>query len=110
MEPKEEVEALKVPSGEVGLIKEGPVKRWLVGQEAYDKKYKHRATKIAARRKHYEAKANRLLEHAREQGLQLKREEHPQPVRRLSTVSYNSVDDFEHGRRWGTCQRWKKHA
>lgn len=105
MEPKEDIEALGVPPGEVGLIKEGPVKRWLIGQEAYDKKYKHRAMKVAMQRKHYETKACRLVEHAREQGLQLKREEHPHPTRRMSTVSYNSVDDYEHGRRWGKCMR-----
>lgn len=101
MEPKDQIAALQIPPSEIGLIKEGPVKRWQTGQEQWDQKFKRRAKKVALKRKHYEEKAARLLEHAREQGLQLRHEQHAEMIRRPSTVSYNSTHNFEHERRWG---------
>ena len=67
MEPAEEIEALRMPPQEIGLIKERPVRRWLEGQEAWDKKFKHTVEQVLRKRKHYEEKAERLLRHAREQ-------------------------------------------
>lgn len=101
MEPKDQIEALQVSPGEIGLIKEAPVKHWLVGQEKWDKKFKRSAMRVAMKRKHYEDKATRLLEHARQQGLELRHEKDPAPIRHDSTASYNDCQDFEHERRWG---------
>ena len=64
MEPAEEIEALRIKPQEIGVIKERPVKRWVDGQEAWDKKFKHTADHVLRKRKHYEAKAQRLLDHA----------------------------------------------
>ncbi|SCV68484.1 BQ2448_605 [Microbotryum intermedium] len=40
LEPKEEVEVLKIPKDDLGLVKEGPVKRYLAGKAKWDKKFK----------------------------------------------------------------------
>ncbi|KAI0677037.1 alpha/beta-hydrolase [Trametes maxima] len=102
MEPVEEIEALRLKPYEIGLIKEAPVRRWLTGQEAWDKKYKRTAEHVIRKRRQYEAKAARLLEHAREQGLI---HDVIQPQRsRLSangSVSSGSVGEVESDRRWG---------
>lgn len=102
MEPKEQLEVLQIPPGEIGLIKEAPVKRWATGQELWDKKFRRTALKVAMKRKHYEDKAARLLKNAREQGLELKHETRPGPSRSKSTASINPKHDLEHERRWGT--------
>ncbi|KAI0772028.1 alpha/beta-hydrolase [Trametes elegans] len=102
MEPVEEIEALRLKPHEIGLIKEAPVRRWLSGQEAWDKKYKRTADHVLRRRRHYEAKANRLLEHAKEQGL-IHDEIRPQQSR-LSTggsISSGSIGEVQSDRRWG---------
>ncbi|PIL36933.1 hypothetical protein GSI_00623 [Ganoderma sinense ZZ0214-1] len=39
MEPPDQLLALRIPPSEIGLIKEGPVRRWLAGQEAWDKRF-----------------------------------------------------------------------
>ena len=69
MEPKEDIPALQVKPQSVGIIKEPPVKRWLTGQEMWDKRYKHKAQKVIKQRRKYEEKAARLLQHAHEQGV-----------------------------------------
>lgn len=104
MEPKEEIETLRIPPQQLGLIKEDPVRRWLNGQELWDKKFKRTAHKVQERRKHYEAKAAKLIEHAREQGLILKHEANDGLVRRSSTASRRSARStgmIVHERRWG---------
>ncbi|KAH9844100.1 alpha/beta-hydrolase [Rhodofomes roseus] len=69
MEPKEDIPALQLKPRSIGIIKEAPVKRWLTGQEMWDKKYRHKAEKVIKRRRKYEQKAARLLRHAHEQGV-----------------------------------------
>ncbi|THH31314.1 hypothetical protein EUX98_g2870 [Antrodiella citrinella] len=101
MEPKDQIEALRVSPSEIGLIKEGPVKHWLAGQEQWDKKFKRSATKVAMKRKYYEAKAAKLIKQAREQGLELRREHYPSPTRIQSTASLNSTREVGNERRWG---------
>ncbi|KAI0650222.1 alpha/beta-hydrolase [Trametes meyenii] len=102
MEPPEEIEALRLKPYEIGLIKEAPVRRWLAGQEAWDKKYKSTAEHVVRKRRQYEAKAARLLEHAREQGL-IHDEIQPQRSRLSAngSVSSGSVGEVESNRRWG---------
>ncbi|KAL4249093.1 hypothetical protein ABKN59_005778 [Abortiporus biennis] len=106
MEPKEEVEALQVPTNEIGIIKEQPVRRWLSGQEIWDKKYHRSAVKVTKRKAHYEHKAEVLLEHARKQGLVLQKDkDKPQTMHRVGTIqrrsSTSSVGSIERNRRWG---------
>ncbi|EPQ59012.1 alpha/beta-hydrolase [Gloeophyllum trabeum ATCC 11539] len=71
MEPREEVEALKLKPSEIGVIKEDPCRRWLTGQELWDKKFRRQAIGVVRRRRKYEARAEEMLANARAQGLQL---------------------------------------
>ncbi|KAI0637973.1 alpha/beta-hydrolase [Trametes polyzona] len=102
MEPPEEIEALRLKPHEIGLIKEAPVRRWLSGQEAWDKKYKHTAERVIRKRRRYEAKAARLLVHAKEQGL-IHDELQPRQSRTsiAESISSRSVGEVEPDRRWG---------
>ena len=100
MEPVEEIEALRMPPQEIGLIKEVPIRRWLEGQEAWDKKYKHAAEAVIRKRKHYEAKAERLLNHARQQGL-IHDELTPQRSRVSIGDGISSIGETQTQRRWG---------
>ncbi|KAI0824710.1 alpha/beta-hydrolase [Trametes gibbosa] len=102
MEPPEEIEALRLKPYEIGLVKEAPVKRWLAGQEEWDKKYKRKAERAIRKRRRYEAKAIRLLEHAKEQGLvhdELR--PHRSRTSSIGSVSSRSVGEVEPDRRWG---------
>ncbi|KZT13024.1 alpha/beta-hydrolase [Laetiporus sulphureus 93-53] len=104
MEPVEEIEVLRIPPELIGIIKEAPVKRWLTGQELWDKKYKHAAHKAIMRRRKYERKAERLLQHAREQGTLHRLESRPGPLhRRRSHISACSAasGEIDPDRRWG---------
>lgn len=106
MEPTYEIEALKMPCCEIGIMKEAPVKRWLAGQEAWDKKYHRSALKVVRKRQHYERKAATLIEHARQQGLVLSSDRNLDPPnlrRSWIRTSLSSVGDVEQDRRWGMC-------
>ena len=105
MEPAEEIEALRMPPQEIGLIKERPVRRWLEGQEAWDKKFKHTAEQVLRKRKHYEEKAERLLRHAREQGL-IHEGLAPQRSRISIGDGISSIGGTEPQRRWGKLLKW----
>ncbi|RPD66751.1 alpha/beta-hydrolase [Lentinus tigrinus ALCF2SS1-7] len=102
MEPAEEIEALRVPPQEIGVIKELPVRRWQEGQEKWDRKYKRTADNVIRKRKRYEAKAQRLLDHAREQGLI-----HGELTTQTSRASVSdrasslSAGEIQPQRRWG---------
>ena len=102
MEPVEEIEALRIPPQQIGVIKELPVRRWLEGQEKWDKKYKRTADHVIRKRKRYEQKAQRLLDHAREQGLV-----HDELTPQTSRVSIPdqasslSAGEIQPERRWG---------
>ncbi|KAI0368056.1 alpha/beta-hydrolase [Pilatotrama ljubarskyi] len=100
MEPAEEVEALRLQPWEIGVIKEAPVRRWLSGQEEWDRRYKRTAEHVIRQRRQYEAKAARLLEHAKQQGL-IHDELQPQRSRVSVSGSVSSVGEVEAERRWG---------
>ena len=94
LEPKEQVEALNIPPRLIGIIKEEPVRRWLAGQEIWDKRYAQTAHKVERQRKHYERKYTTLLEHARAQGLELHKDSvrrGPAVYRRASIASTGST-------------------
>ncbi|KAF9028446.1 alpha/beta-hydrolase [Hymenopellis radicata] len=69
MEPKEDLVVLRLRREEIGLIKEAPALRWAKGQDEWDKVFHKTAKKASKKRQKLEAKAHRMLEHAREQGL-----------------------------------------
>ena len=107
MEPKERVEALSIPSRQIGIIKEEPVQRWSKGQELWDKRYAHNALKVEKRRKHYLHKYDTLMARARSQGLELHKDTRragPSVYRRASVISRRSVisvGEIMMDRRWG---------
>ncbi|PCH41474.1 alpha/beta-hydrolase [Wolfiporia cocos MD-104 SS10] len=104
MEPREEIEALQIKPQLIGLIKEAPVRRWLIGQEIWDKKFKHAANKVIARRRQYERKAERLLQNARSQGTIHINETIPPNERRgisQSSLASAPAGEIENDRRWG---------
>ncbi|KAI0751533.1 alpha/beta-hydrolase [Daedaleopsis nitida] len=101
MEPAEEMDVLRIKPQEIGVIKERPVRRWLDGQEAWDKKYRRTAERVINKRKSHETKAQRLLDHARQQGLI---HDELQPQRSRASVvrdDLSSVGEIESQRRWG---------
>jgi len=108
MEPREEIPALQVKSNEVGVIKEAPCMRWCKGQEEWDKRFIKKAKRVVKERAKIEAKAQRLLDNARKQGLLLVREgddrQHPRfrDASDAKSTSANPVDGtIQEDRRWG---------
>jgi hypothetical protein len=105
MEPEDQIEVLSIPPEEIGVIKEDPVRRWLTGQELWDKKFERQAHHVERKRKHYEKRFETTIERAREHGLQLHRDsDRPDFGRRATTLSFGSQGDIMHTRRWGTNQ------
>ena len=74
MEPAEEIPALCIPPSQIGLIKEPPVRRWLLGQGIWDKQFKRQSKKVSEKRKKFEERAERVIQHATRQGLVVKTE------------------------------------
>ncbi|KAI0787047.1 hypothetical protein BC629DRAFT_1593579 [Irpex lacteus] len=110
MEPQEEIEALRIPPQEVGVIKEDPVQRWLTGQELWDVKFKRQARQVIRKREHYKKKYETLVERARENGLELHGDSvRPHPSRRASTVSFGSIGEIMTERRWGPLDLTDEH-
>lgn len=69
LEPESELQGLQVRPEEIGVIKEGPVHRYLTGQSLWDKKFRREAKRVEKRRAKNEQKALRILERAAAQGL-----------------------------------------
>lgn len=69
LEEEHLLQALQVPIDDIGRIKHGPVKRYLTGQELWDKKFKRTAKKVDRERAKNEAKAYAMLEQAAREGL-----------------------------------------
>lgn len=107
MEPESEIEALSIPPRLIGIIKEDPVKRWLSGQEEWDKKFHKQAVQAIRQRDHYHKKFDTLLERARAQGLELVHDaHHPSGYRRrrdsmASVHSTTSAGEIAPDRRYG---------
>ncbi|KAG5648902.1 hypothetical protein DXG03_000251 [Asterophora parasitica] len=102
MEPPEEIRALALRPGEVGIIKEGPTRRWLEGQEQWDHEFKRSAKRAMKRRYKLELKAERLIDNARLQGLILTGEATPQELQRTMSNGYaDKLDRIQDERRWG---------
>ena len=107
MEPKEDIQALNIPTRLIGIIKEEPVKRWLSGQELWDKKFHRHAVHAVRQREHYEKKFSALMDRARSQGLELTSDSHsPARYRRrrsslTSVHSKSSIGEIIPDRRYG---------
>ncbi|KAF5387616.1 hypothetical protein D9615_000559 [Tricholomella constricta] len=101
MEPPEEIPALNIRPGQVGLIKEAPTRRWLDGQEQWDKRFKRSAKRAIKRRVRLEAKAERILDNARLQGLIISGETTPQEKSTSIGLQHNKPDRIQDDRRWG---------
>ncbi|PSS35406.1 hypothetical protein PHLCEN_2v1561 [Hermanssonia centrifuga] len=107
MEPKEQIPALNIEPRRIGIIKEDPVRRWLTGQEIWDKRFKHAAIKVEHDRQQYENKFKTVIERAVAQGFE-RHDDPPQPSvsRRssesvASTSSVMSIGEIMSERRWG---------
>lgn len=69
LEPDNELQALQMPIEEIGVIKEGPVQRYLTGQALWDEKFKRQSKRVAKRRHRNEKYAKSMLEQAAQEGL-----------------------------------------
>ena len=69
MEPVQEIPVLRTPPGQIGLLKEAPVRRWLLGQQMWDEQFKDRPKKILKKRKKLEEEAEHLIRRVTRQGL-----------------------------------------
>lgn len=69
LEAETELQALQLKPEEIGLIKEGPVERYLDGQEQWAKRFAKTAKKVEKRRAKNESLATKMLEEAAAQGL-----------------------------------------
>ncbi|KAJ7284012.1 Alpha/Beta hydrolase protein [Mycena rebaudengoi] len=101
MEPPEDIPVLQLNVGEIGIIKEEPTIKWLKGQEEWDQKYKMQAERAIRHRRKNEAKAEKLLAHARDQGLLLTREQGPRLTPVVSSSAHATDGDIQKDRRWG---------
>lgn len=97
MEPPSELEALQLPHHEIGRIKEGPVKRWLLGQEKWDVRFRRTAKRAKRKREKLEGKAEKLFQHLSE-----RRQQGQPPVNPEHTSEDVGIDSREENiRRWG---------
>jgi hypothetical protein len=69
LESAEQIPALQLSIDDIGVIKETPAKRYLEGQEKWDKEFRRKAEVVVQRRIKMRKKIARLLERAKEQGL-----------------------------------------
>ena len=114
MEPMQEMPALRIPPGEIGLIKEAPVRRWLQGQRMWDERFKNRSKKVLEKRKNLEKKAVEIVRHATGQGLVVNTDETearaldearptmgPQGARKSSRSVLTTAGTIDENRRYG---------
>jgi hypothetical protein len=107
MEPPEDIDILKMPPSKIGIIKEAPVKRWLEGQNAWDKMFAGEAAKVPEQRLKNKAKAAKMLQDARDKGLLLSEEAEatlsrmPSAASHVSDATVRSGIEIQNDRRWG---------
>ncbi|KAJ3518062.1 hypothetical protein NLJ89_g103 [Agrocybe chaxingu] len=107
LEPKEALQALRVKPSQVGLLTEAPALRWLEGQTKWDKRFAQRTEKVLKKQAKYETKAERLIQHALDQGLihDIVRIEAKGDEQAISGVSTRrrkiSLGKIQPERRWG---------
>lgn len=107
MESPEEIPALQLPPDKIGMIKEAPAMRWYRGQQEWDKRFHKTGKRVLQKREKLKAKAEKLIQHALDQGLVHEAfpeslvdepvEKHSRkPVRRRT-----SIGEIQEDRRWG---------
>lgn len=100
MEPMEDIPSLQIPSDQMGLLREVPARRWLSGQEAWDRRFKTVGKRVEVGRRKNVKKYDRILERAKELGFV-----HTPNARR---PTYENLDEeaekndvIQRDRRWG---------
>lgn len=107
MEPRGQLQALRLKPSEIGVLKEAPARRWAKGQEKWDKRYARSAKRALKQKAYYAAKAEKMIRHALEQGLIHKPEARPEEVdpslsRTTTPLRHKkSLGEIEPDRRWG---------
>lgn len=101
MEPKEEIPCLGIQADSMGLLKEAPARRWLEGQEAWDKRFKSLAKKIDKQRRKNEAKYNKTLSRARELGLVQMSDGDRMSAQTNTSTETTGNGVIQRDRRWG---------
>ncbi|TFK43713.1 lipase/esterase [Crucibulum laeve] len=104
MEPREELQALQLKPGQIGMIKEAPTLRWLKGQEIWDKRYRRRGERILRQREKLEAKAKRIISNALDQGLIHESQGRVTKTRSSAASTHSrksSMGSIQQDRRWG---------
>jgi len=104
MEPREEIPALNMKNSQIGIIKEAPTLRWNAGQEIWDKRYAKNTARVLKQKAKYEAKAEKILKAAFEQGFV-----HDQNAttvagdepESMKLKRRSSVGEIQADRRWG---------
>lgn len=97
LEEESMLQGLQMPCDEVGVIKEGPVNRYLTGQELWDKKFRREAKKVEKRRAKNEERAQAMLERAAELGLVGPRWEEAKRKRKLDNSPGNMQKQDSNG-------------
>ena len=101
MEAMDEIPCLKRKNIEIGLLREAPAKRWLTGQQEWDKRFENTAKKVERERKKLEAKFQATLSRAIELGLEYN--DLPDDVS-IHTIDEDLADGegvIQGARRWG---------
>lgn len=100
MEPMEDIPSLQIPSDQMGLLREAPARRWLSGQEAWDRRFKTVGKRVEVGRRKNVKKYDRILERAKELGFV-----HSPNARRPTHENLDEEaekdDVIQRDRRWG---------
>ena len=111
LEPAEELDAMKMPSDEVGVIKEGPAIRYLNGQALWDKKFKHAIKTVARHRKknlqHAHEKDSGKISKMWEDKVKNRKEERERmamkgELKQAKSVDVGEAPETEEGETWDT--------
>ena len=110
MEDKKEIPCLRLEADEIGLLREAPARRWLTGQEEWDKRFGNVAKNVEKRRRKAIEKYDKTLARARELGLV-----HSPGLENASvpaddtTVENEGDGEIQKGRRWGPLDLESEH-
>lgn len=104
MEPAEDLQALNLDVGQIGLIKEAPAQRWREGQDTWDKIYAKKAKKVMRQKASNERKFARLLQNAFDEGFVHQSREDTlseEILAKISKLKTQSEGKIQVDRRWG---------
>lgn len=97
MELASTIQALNMDFAQIGILKEAPAQRWRAGQDSWDRIYAKRTKKVIKQQSANQAKAERLLENAIDQGFIHRSHKSSEKVG--EQTSYH--DKIQADRRWG---------